>query len=85
MYKLIPLILLVGCATEPQPPTIEIQKVEVPIAVLCKTAEPAVPSFNINNVTGADDIFVKTRALLADNSLHRGYEAELLSALRSCK
>ena len=85
MYKFLPLILilLVGCATKP--PTIEIQKVEVPIAVLCKTAEPAVPSFNINNVTGADDIFVKTRALLADNSLHRGYEAELLAALRSCK
>jgi len=76
--------ILTGCATtEPVINTI-IQKVEVPIAVPCKIAIPVKPDFNFDKVTLEQDIFEKTKALLADRKLSQGYEGELIAALNTC-
>ena len=84
--RLMPLIafVLVGCASDPVIQTI-IQKVEVPIAVPSKVDTPVMPIFSFEKLSQDQDIFEKTKALLSDRKLHLGYEAELLSALNSCK
>lgn len=79
-------ILLSGCACVPPEPVIkiEIQRVEVPIAVPCKAVTPTKPDFNFDKLTVEQNVFDKTKALLADRKLHLGYEGELLTALNSC-
>ena len=78
------IILLSGCATtEPVSNTV-IQRVEVPIAVPCKAVVPLKPDFNFDKLTIDQDVFDKTKAVLADRKLHLGYEGELLAALTSC-
>ena len=77
-------VLLSACATtEPVINTV-VQKVEVPIAVPCEVEVPVRPDFNFDKLTPEQDVFEKTRALLADRKLHLGYETELLAALNSC-
>jgi hypothetical protein len=76
---------LAGCATTEPVVKIVTQRVEVPIAVPCKTDIPAVPDFNFEKLTTDSDIYQKTQSLLADQNLHKGYEGQLLSALKSCK
>ena len=78
-------LVLAGCATD-TPPGINtvIQRVEVPIEVPCKVEIPAKPDFNFNKLTINDNIFDKTKSVLADRELHIGYETELLGALNSC-
>lgn len=75
---------ITGCADTPVS-KIEVQKVEVPINVPCKTEEPPAPNYNTPNIKATDDIYVKIRTLLADAQLHAAYDIELLAALRSCK
>jgi hypothetical protein len=78
------LILLTACShTEPIINTV-IQKVEVPVPVPCKAEEPVKPEFNFDKLSPDSDIFEKTKSLLADRKLHESYEAELLTALKSC-
>jgi hypothetical protein len=78
-------VVLAGCASGPPPVMAPlIQKVEVPIAVPCKVTIPKAPIFNFNSLSTDQDIFEKTRAILADIRLHFAYEAELLGALNSC-
>ena len=76
--------ILSGCATtEPVINTI-IQKEEVPVAVPCKVDIPVKPAYNFDKVTADQDIFDKTKALLADRKLSQGYEGQLLAALSTC-
>ena len=79
-------VFLASCSTvKPQPGIqVQIQKVEVPIAVPCKATIPVQPSFNFDKLTIDNYIFIKNQALLADRLLHIGYETELLAALTSC-
>lgn len=78
------IVLLTGCATtEPAINTV-IQTVEVPVAVPCKATIPTKPDFNFDKLNVDQDVFDKTKALLADRKLHLGYEGELLAALTSC-
>jgi len=77
--------MLSACASSPAPVLAPlIQKVEIPIPVPCKVDVPKKPDFNFNNLTQEQDIFEKTRAILADIRLHFAYETELLAALNSC-
>jgi len=78
------IILLSGCATTEPVIDAEPQEVDIPIAVPCKAVVPDKPDFNFEKVTADQDVFEKTKALLADRKLHQGYEAELLAALNSC-
>jgi len=77
--------LLSACATS-HPPTIQtvIQRVEVPISVTCKAIVPPAPVLNFDKATPEQDIFDKTKALLADRKLQLAHEAELEAALNSC-
>ena len=78
-------VMLSACASSPAPVLAPlIQKVEIPIPVPCKVDVPKKPDFNFNNLTQEQDIFEKTRAILADIRLHFAYETELLAALNSC-
>lgn len=80
-------IFLTGCAWDrpPQPGIqVQIQKVEIPVAVPCKAVIPTAPEYNFDKLTTDKDIFAKDQALLADRLLHLGYENELLVALTSC-
>lgn len=78
-------VLLSACASGPAPVLAPlIQKVEIPIPVPCKVTVPTPPVFNFSNLSTDQDIFEKTRAILADIRLHFAYETELLAALNSC-
>jgi hypothetical protein len=76
-------ILLSGCASDP---VIQVKTVtvEVPVQIPCKAIVPAKPDFNFDKLGADNDVFDKTKAVLADRKLHLGYEAELLAALNSC-
>jgi hypothetical protein len=73
-----------GCATDGPVINTVIQRVEVPIEVPCKAVVPTAPDLNFGKVTVDQDVFDKTKALLADRKLQLGYETELLTALNSC-
>jgi len=76
--------LLSACATDKPVIQTVVQKVEVPVAVPCKATVPQKPDFNFDKLTVEQDIFDKTKAILADRKLHLGYEDEVLAALNSC-
>lgn len=77
-------LVLAGCATDEPVIKTVVQKVEVPIAVPCKATVPTAPALNFPNVLQSQNIFDKTKVLLADRKLQLGYETELLAALNSC-
>lgn len=82
---LIGLLFLVGCGTTEPLLKVETREVKVPVPVACKTPEPAVPDYNVPKLTTNSTIYQKTKAYLADEQLRKGYEKELLAALKSCK
>ena len=77
-------LISVGCATTRPVIDVQTQEVEVPIAMPCVVLVPVAPIFNFDRVTVDQELFDKTKALLADRKLHLGYETELLAALNSC-
>lgn len=77
-------LLLVGCATPPAGIQVQIQRVEIPVAVPCSVKIPTPPVYNFGSLKTTDDIFTKDKTLLADRDLSLGYEDELLAALNSC-
>lgn len=77
-YALILLaVLLAGCETNPSKPTI----IEVPVK--CKTEDPQQPTYRYS--PPYTDVFQGTRDLLGDREVALAYEAELRTALKSCK
>ncbi len=76
--------LLSACATTDPVINSVVQRVEVPVAMPCKVDVPAVPDFSFPKLRPDQDIFDKSKSILADRELHLGYEAELLAALNSC-
>jgi hypothetical protein len=89
MYKVVistVLVLMLSACATPEPIIkTEIQTVKVPVPIPCATEIPLKPDFNFDKLSLDKDIFEKVKALLADKSLHLGYEKELLTALKSCK
>ena len=84
-FLLLPVVLALGaCATDAPVIKTVIQKVEIPIAVQCKATVPTAPDLNFPKLQSNQDIFDKTKALLADRDLQLGYEGELSAALTSC-
>lgn len=87
MKNLIGLVIsffIVGCAHNEPISNVIIQKVEVPIEVPCKASIPTEPLFNFPSLTIDQDIYEKSKVLLADRKLHLAYEIELLAALTAC-
>lgn len=92
MYKIVItsiLVLMLSACSTPKPPDpvikTETQIVKVPTPIPCATDIPLKPDFNFDKLSKDKDIFEKVKVLLADISLHLGYEKELLTALKSCK
>ena len=71
-------LFLVGCAHTQGP-----DFVNIGVAVKCKTADPAKPSYRYS--PPYENVFDGTRDLLGDRELSQAYEKELEAALRSCK
>lgn len=82
----IALISLTACATTAPDPVINtvIQQTDIPVPVYCKAAIPVAPVFSFPKLQLSDNIYDKSKVLLADKKLHEGYEIELLAALNSC-
>lgn len=78
------ILSLTACATTDPIINTVTQTVEVPIAVPCKATVPSTPDYNFPKLKQSQDIFDKSKVLLADRKLHLGYETELLAALNSC-
>ena len=80
------LIALAGCAGHPASgPEPSIVRVEVPVAVPCRTKEVAVPPWAASGLRKSDSLEVKVRALLAERRQRIGYERELLAANEACR
>jgi hypothetical protein len=84
-FILIPVVLILGACAHTDPVIkAEVKEVQVPISVPCKADIPAKPGFKFKSLNPDDNLFDKTKTLLADRKLHLAYEEELLTALKSC-
>lgn len=77
------LILLAGCVT--QEPEVRTVRVEVPVLVLCKTQDVAMPAWAAAGLRKSDSLEVKVRALLAERRQRIGYERGLIAAVMACQ
>lgn len=78
-------IALAGCAGQVEEPEPRIVRVEVPVAVPCRTDPVAVPAWAAEGLRKSDSLEVKVRALLAERRQARGYIRELLAANEVCR
>ena len=78
-------IALAGCAGQVNEPEPRIVRVEVPVAVPCRTDPVAVPAWSASGLRKEDSLEVKVRALLAERRQRKGYERELLAAKEACR
>jgi len=83
-WLLVLVVALAGCAgqVEPEPRTV---RVEVPVAVPCRAPEVVVPTWATGSLQKGDSLQTKVRALLAELEQRKGYEVQLVAALRSCQ
>ena len=79
------LIALAGCAGQVEEPEPRIVRVEVPVAVPCRTDEVAAPAWAADGLRKSDSLEVKVRALLAERRQAMGYIRELLAANEVCR
>ena len=85
--KYIPIFLivlfLVGCGSFRAPTIIEHK---VLVTVPCKITPPDKPLMPFtNSAKKTDSLFVKTKKILAEIEIRKGYETELEAAVRSCQ
>ncbi|SDI07425.1 hypothetical protein [Pseudomonas panipatensis] len=75
---------LAGCVArqEAEPRTV---RVEVPVAVPCRTPAVQEPAWATAMLKKGDTLQVKVRALLAERQQHLGYEAQLVTAVQACQ
>jgi hypothetical protein len=79
--KIIPALLLAGCATAPPAPV----EVKVPVVVPCVTAPPARPVYEFDRLPATASDGEKVLALARDWPRGRKYEGELEVALAGCR
>lgn len=85
MKKLIVVCVLAlsGCAGSQLAPSYV--EVKVPVAVPCRTADVARPTFAVEQLPIGSPIDIQMRALRAERHQRIGYERELLAANEACK
>ncbi len=71
------MLVLAECATWES--EVRAVRVEVPVLVLCKTQEVAVPPWAAAGLKMSDSLEVKVRALLAERRQRIGYERQLVA------
>lgn len=79
------LVALAGCAGQAVEPEPRIVRVEVPVAVPCRTEPVAVPPWAAEGLRKTDSLELKVRALLAERRQARGYIRELVAANEACR
>lgn len=77
------LLLLAGCAS--QPIAYAPIKESVAVAVECKIEAIPTPEWPTQALNDKNTLFEKVRAVLAELSLRKGYEAQLEAAVKSCQ
>jgi hypothetical protein len=83
-WLLVLVVALAGCAGQvaPEPRTV---RVEVPVAVPCRALAVEVPTWATASLQKDDSLQTKVRALLAELEQRKGYEVQLVAAVRSCQ
>nr|WP_256326774.1 hypothetical protein [Pseudomonas sp. UC 17F4] len=74
---------LAGCSGKVEP-QVQYVRVEVPVQVLCRAPEVAVPTWAAAGLRKADSLEVKVRALLAERRQRIGYERRLVASVKAC-
>ncbi|MBD9501952.1 hypothetical protein IB256_14280 [Pseudomonas sp. PDM17] len=81
LLRVIPALLLVGCASTAPAPV----EVRVAVPVPCQAPAVETPRFATADLRPADDLQTKVRALLAERQQHLAYETRLHAALDACR
>ncbi len=84
---LLSVIVLHGCSGVEPKPVIETVYVKVNVpgpAVPCKVPMVDKPADLVMNLKTLDDIYYKSKVILADRELHKAYELKLETAIKTC-
>lgn len=76
-------VLLVGCGATP-PARVEIQQVKVAVPVPCDEPEPERPNMPTEHLPLGADVDMYVQAASAELERRKGYEIQLVGALRNC-
>lgn len=74
--------MLSGCATNER---VVLQRVNVPIPIECQEPVPVRPSMPTERLDEDADIFMFTKAAVAEIERREGYELRLVTALENCR
>lgn len=80
-------VSLAACNTVAPEPKVQIQRVEVPVAIKCSADPGRAPNYADSNdaLRAAKDIFEQVRLLLAGRKQRMAREAELVAANAGCR
>lgn len=76
-------ILLQGCAGHPA--AVQVQKVEVPVAVSCHAEDVPVPVWSVDGLPGTATYSQRVQAVFEDMDKAKAYIGELEAQLSGCK
>lgn len=76
-------LLMAGCASST--PKVGIQPVKVAVPATCQEPEPNRPVMPTEHLAGDADVDAYVQAAAAEIERRRGYEDQLVTALRNCK
>ena len=76
-------LLMAGCASSP--PKVGIQPAKVAVPVPCQEPEPSRPVMPTEHIAGDADVDTYVQAAAAEIERRKGYEDQLVTALRNCK
>lgn len=74
-------LLLAGCAA----PRVELQRVSVPVPVVCQEPMPAKPIMPTEGLRPPVSLDTFAAAAMAEIERREGYELELVAALEACR
>jgi len=81
MKYLLLLLLLGGCGQTVYKPV----EINVPTSVECKIDKPEPPIYPTVTMDERTSLFDAVKAIITENELRKGYEAQLEAAVKSCQ
>lgn len=76
---------MVGCTTTVPVTKYDTVEVKVPFYLPCDVQTPEKLKLNVDQLRPDDDMYEKTKALIADHYLMKGHITELDSVIEACK